>query len=269
MKTIALFGGSFDPLHVGHEAIIKALDGFMDIDKTIVIPTFLNPFKSSSHASAQERFNILIKRFKDIENVEISDYEIKQKTKVASIKSVKHFLKIYEKIYLVVGADNLASLKKWQCYEELNNLVTFIVVTRDNIQIPKEYISLHVEVDISSTKIRNNLQMQKRIEKITNVLDMNKAEGIEVFDLKDKNYFVDYAIIASSLSSRHTVALLDHLKNGLKPEETFNNVDESGDWIVADLGDILIHIMTPEYRVKYDMETFLSDLADGKDGDVL
>lgn len=111
--------------------------------------------------------------------------------------------------------------------------------------------------------------MQNRIEKITNVLDKNKAEAIEVFDLRDKNYFVDYAIIASSLSSRHTEALLNHMKDDLKPEETFNNVDQSGDWIVVDLGDILVHIMTPEYRVKYDMEVFLSELADGKEGDVL
>ena len=111
--------------------------------------------------------------------------------------------------------------------------------------------------------------MQNRIEKITNLLDKNKAEAIEVFDLREKNYFVDYAIIASSLSSRHTIALLNHMKNDLKPDETFNNVDESGDWIVIDLGDILIHIMTPEYRVKYDMETFLSELAEGKDGDAL
>ncbi|MEA3330315.1 MAG: ribosome silencing factor [Campylobacterota bacterium] len=111
--------------------------------------------------------------------------------------------------------------------------------------------------------------MKNRIEKITEVLDKNKAEGIEVFDLKDKNYFVDYAIIASSLGSRHSLALLDHLKKDLKPQEQFNNVDESGDWIVIDLGDILIHIMTPEYRVKYDMESFLSQLATGKEGEVL
>jgi len=105
--------------------------------------------------------------------------------------------------------------------------------------------------------------MNDRITKITEVLDMNKAEAIEVFDLREKNYFVDYAIIASSLGTKHTTALLDHLKNALKPAETFNNVDESGDWVVADLGDILIHIMTPEYRTKYDMETFLGEL--GKD----
>ncbi|MBN2815824.1 MAG: ribosome silencing factor [Campylobacterales bacterium] len=103
--------------------------------------------------------------------------------------------------------------------------------------------------------------MQNRIEKITQLLDTNKAEAIEVFDLRGKNYFVDYAVIASSLGSKHTLALLDHLKRGLKPDEHFNNVDESGEWIVVDLGDILIHIMTPEYRVKYDMETFLTSLT--------
>jgi len=102
--------------------------------------------------------------------------------------------------------------------------------------------------------------MQTRIEQITEVLDKNKAEQIEVFDLREKNYFVDYAIIATSLGTKHTLALLDHLKKDLKPAETFNHVDESGDWIVVDLGDILIHIMTPEYRIKYDMETFLSKL---------
>ena len=108
--------------------------------------------------------------------------------------------------------------------------------------------------------------MQTRIEKITSVLDDNKAEAIEVFDLREKNYFVDYAIIASSLGARHTLALLDYLKKGLKSSEKFNHVDESGDWIVVDLGDILIHIMTPEYRIKYDMESFLTSLKEGREG---
>lgn len=100
--------------------------------------------------------------------------------------------------------------------------------------------------------------MDKRIEKISEILDKNKAEAIEVFDLRDKDYIVDYAVIASSRGDRHTLALLDHLKNGLKPQEEFLHVDESKDWIVADLGDILIHIMTPEFRTRYDIESFLT-----------
>jgi ribosome-associated protein len=103
--------------------------------------------------------------------------------------------------------------------------------------------------------------MDKRIEKITAVLDKNKADAIEVFDLKEKDYFVDSVVIATSLNARHTEALLNHLKTELKPAEQFLGVDISDEWIVIDLGDILIHIMTPEYRVKYNIEEFLSKLA--------
>jgi ribosome-associated protein len=103
--------------------------------------------------------------------------------------------------------------------------------------------------------------MQQRIEIISQVLDKHKAESIEVFDLKERDYFVETVIIASSLGSRHTEALLDHMKRELKPGEEFLGIDISDEWIVVDLGDILIHIMTPEYRIKYDMESFLDNLS--------
>jgi len=111
--------------------------------------------------------------------------------------------------------------------------------------------------------------MKDRVQSIIDVLDKHKAEAIESFDLREKDYFVDYAIVASSLGSKHTTALLNHMKSELKPAEHFNHVEESSDWVVVDLGDVLIHIMTPEYRVKYDMESFLSNLANGKEGEVL
>ncbi len=109
--------------------------------------------------------------------------------------------------------------------------------------------------------------MDKRIEKISSVLDTNKAENIEVFDLRGKDYFVDQVVIASSLNARHTEALLNYLKNELKPAETFLGVDVSDEWVVADLGDILIHIMTPEYRAKYNMEEFLGEVASQRNED--
>jgi ribosome silencing factor RsfS/YbeB/iojap len=107
--------------------------------------------------------------------------------------------------------------------------------------------------------------MQKRIEKISAVLDTNKADNIEVFDLRDKDYFVNQVVIATSLNSKHTEALLNYLKNELKPEETFLGTDVSDEWVVADLGDILIHIMTAEYRTRYNMEEFLGELGQEKD----
>ena len=106
--------------------------------------------------------------------------------------------------------------------------------------------------------------MNKRIERIIALLDDKKAENIQVFDMSDKNYFVDTVIIATTLGERHGIALLDDLKTTLKGAgEEFLNVDpSSGEWVVVDLGDILVHLMTPEYRAKYNIEEFLSGLEE-------
>ena len=101
--------------------------------------------------------------------------------------------------------------------------------------------------------------MEQRIKRIVEILDTKKAEQIEVFDLTDKNYIVNQVVIATALNNKHSLALLTHLKDGLKPEgEEFIRVEEDGDWTIVDLGDILIHIMTQQYREKYSLEEFLS-----------
>ena len=104
-----------------------------------------------------------------------------------------------------------------------------------------------------------------RTERIVNLLDMKKAEDIQVFDLSDKEYLTDNVIIATTLGDKHTLALLDMLKEELKPAgETFLAVDEGDEWTVIDLGDIIIHLMVPEYRTKYNLEEFLADLSLGR-----
>jgi len=101
--------------------------------------------------------------------------------------------------------------------------------------------------------------MEKRIKKIVEVLDTNKAEDIEVFDLTGKGYITNQVIIATALNTKHSVALLTHLKDDLKPVgEEFIRTEEDGDWTIVDLGDILIHVMTQSYRDIYSLEQFLS-----------
>jgi len=102
--------------------------------------------------------------------------------------------------------------------------------------------------------------MEKRVENIVSLLDEKKAENIQAFNLKDKDYFVDEVIIASTLGDRHGSSLLDYLKKSLKEKnEKFLHIEESDSWIVIDLGDILIHLMTPEYRSRYNLEEFLQE----------
>ncbi len=106
------------------------------------------------------------------------------------------------------------------------------------------------------------MTIDERVEVIVSLLDNKKAEEIEVFNLDKVDYIAQRVVLANSLGGKHTEALYEHLKSTLKPQgEEFLIADVSDYWVVADLGDILIHIMTPEYRQKYSMEDFLSDLA--------
>ena len=108
--------------------------------------------------------------------------------------------------------------------------------------------------------------MEQRIENITKILDDKKAIDIEVFDLSKDDYLVDYVIITTTLNEKHGTSLLTYLKEDLKPlGEEFLRVEEESGWTIIDLGDMLIHLMTKEYRDKYSIEEFLEDLKNKKD----
>jgi len=109
------------------------------------------------------------------------------------------------------------------------------------------------------------MSIKNRAEKIINFLDEKKATDIELFNLEDSDYIAKAVILANSLSGKHTLALYDNLRvEAKKLGEKLLGADDTDDWVVMDLGDIIIHIMTPEYRMRYSIEEFLNDLKEGK-----
>lgn len=154
MQTIALFGGSFDPPHIAHETVVQEALKLENVEKVVVMPTFLNPFKSSSYASSSLRLKWLRAIFKSYTNVIVDSFEVDLERKVPSIETVLYLLKKYKAIYLIIGADNLESLSRWDRYEELCSLVTFVVASRAKIKIPKGFLTLEVDENISSTQLR-------------------------------------------------------------------------------------------------------------------
>jgi len=276
---VAIFGGSFDPLHVGHQEIIEDALKSLNVDKLFIIPTFLNPFKDEFFAPAYLRISWLKKVFDKNRQIEIINYEVNQNKPVPTIETVKFLQKNYtiEKIYLIIGADNFANLSKWHEYEELSKLVEFVVAARDEIILPEGLKKLAINVRISSSKLRSNMnssfipkpvakeineyytrnKMSQRIDNIIKLLDDKKAENIQVFDMRDKDYFVDDVIIATTMGERHSLSLYDDLKKGL--DEKFLHVDNGSEWVVIDLGDMLIHLMSAAYRSRYNIEEFLAE----------
>ena len=290
--TIAIFGGSFDPPHKGHQLIVEKAIENLQIDKLFVVPAYLNPFKTSTLADAPTRLSWCHTLFDSIDRVKVDDYEIKEGKSTVTSQSVKHFNQTYNVKYLIIGSDNLSTLTKWHAFEWLNETVTWVIATRDNHHLDTDELNkwelLPIEAPMSSTQIREEKDLQfidekirtsvkhilegqhhmtidERIAGIVKILDDKKAEEIEVFNLEDADYIAKRVVIANSLNGKHTLALFDHLKTGLKEQgDTFLASDTSDEWAVADLGDILIHIMIPEYRQRYSLETFLNELVENQ-----
>ena len=281
LERIALYGGSFDPPHFGHKMVVKEAMLTLSVQKVIIIPTFLSLFKAHSYYEPEQRLEMTKEMFQEYDKVSVSDFEIQEQKPTATATTIAHFQKHYEVKYLIIGADNLASIDKWYNFAWINEQITWVVATRAghnaNCDKLKDYVILEVNVDISSTKIRNQLtkenaqmsinemSVEERAERIVTFLDSKKAEELEVFNLEEIEYIAKRVVIANAISSKHAAALADQLKKELKPlGEVFLHIDESEDWVVVDLGDILIHIMTSDARQMYSMEEFLAELSAGK-----
>ncbi len=159
LETIALFGGSFDPPHFGHKSVVEEALKVLNIDRLIVIPTFLNPFKRVSHFTTKERLRLTKELFKSFDKVEVDAYEIEEQKPTPTAQTLKYFQKKYNVAYLIIGADNLENIEKWHEFEWLNSQITWVVATRKGYEIKsnklRDVTILEVEADISSTQIRN------------------------------------------------------------------------------------------------------------------
>nr|WP_314166234.1 ribosome silencing factor [uncultured Campylobacter sp.] len=408
---IALFGGSFDPPHAGHDAAVRAILSSLKPDLLVIMPSFLNPFKKSFLAPPQLRLKWCRALWSDTPYVEVSDYEISQNVPVPTIQSVKFLLEKYgangkiaaettaaasdtrsadkissaassrapgavmseisnsigdeisdvvkipgaarneissaatgkfsnaseissgnancmadagsanfmgsayntgdtgdancmnvandmddasdasgadtaPKLYIVVGADNLAELHKWRDFSELQKLAEFVVLTRPGYEIPRQWASLkriEIDVDASSSGFRRDFKgeippkiaaevikfykrkdMQdpkQRAEKIAEILNEKKAEDVQIIDMEGREYIAKFVVIATMLTSRHAASLIEELKSVLKPlGEEFLAIESGDEWSVVDLGDIIVHLISEAYRAKYNIEDFLDKL---------
>lgn len=169
--NIAIFGGSFDPVHIGHEKIISSLSQLSYIHKIIVVPTFLNPFKKKYHLHPRDRFEILEQMYENNKQIEISNFEILQGEATPSIITVEHFKKLYKpkKIFLVIGSDNLQSLHRWDNFEKLQELVEFIVINRDGYEVKNDIIqfkTINMNINVSSSALRKKFDLHYIPKKI-------------------------------------------------------------------------------------------------------
>jgi len=176
-----VFGGSFDPIHNGHVALARAAIKEIELDRLIVMPTKVQPFKKDKQVTEDShRLNMVKLAFENDEKVHVSDYEIKH-TKVSyTFATLTHLRELYpnDKIYFIMGTDSMLTLERWFKGEELLRDFSFIVSYRPGYKEHeldekiKYYETVYgteikkilsVMPDVSSTEIRDLCEENKSI----------------------------------------------------------------------------------------------------------
>ncbi len=125
-------------------------------------------------------------------------------------------------------------------------------------------LSTHTNVSMTSPS-KSSPESQKASKDLSDflqhVLDENSAQDIIEIDIRGKSSIADYMIVASGRSNRHVSALSDYVLRALK-EEGFKDIgvegQEGNDWVLVDIGDVILHIFRPEVRVFYNIEKIWS-----------
>ena len=178
MENIGLFGGTFDPIHIGHLKIAEQFVQLCDLDVCYFIPTKKSPFKIDKKDMFSD-----FERCKKIEDAiynsdgnsdkfsndkfKLSDYELKKDGISYTIHTVEHFAELYhsKNLYLLIGSDQAIRFHLWKDYQRILEFVTVVVAMRP------EGIS---EAEIAL--IKNNITQDKLLWLNNSIINITSSE---------------------------------------------------------------------------------------------
>jgi len=163
VERVGLFGGSFDPIHLGHMILAEAAMEELQLDRIIFIPAGVSPFKTGRPpgASADQRLSMVREAIKEEPRFSVDERELLREGPSYTIETVRSLLGDHPGVRFIylIGADNLADLHKWHEIEELKNLVDFALLDRGNAisDAQTEFPVVRRRIDLSSTDIRERV----------------------------------------------------------------------------------------------------------------
>ncbi|MGH9949373.1 MAG: nicotinate-nucleotide adenylyltransferase [Pyrinomonadaceae bacterium] len=144
MKRVAVFGGTFDPVHVGHLTIARRLVEIFNLDRFVFLPAFHAPHKPNSNpTSAFHRFSMLSIATENDAKIFVSTHEIEKQEPRYTIDTLGELIKEYgdSRLFFVMGADSWMEIKTWRRWEEILILTDHIVVTRPGVNIGFDHVT--------------------------------------------------------------------------------------------------------------------------------
>lgn len=200
MGATALFGGSFDPVHLGHvNAVRSLLRCREDINRVIIMPAYVNPFKQGQKsASPGQRLEMCRLAFKDIPRCAVDDFEAVRETPSYTAVTLEYLRERFagDEIILMMGSDSLESLPEWYRAEDILAMALVAAAARSEEDMKK--ISRYAEritslggrvmivpttpFEVSSTQIRKKILKN---EDLSCYMDKNVVKYI----MENKIYF--------------------------------------------------------------------------------
>lgn len=157
-RRVAVYGGSFDPPHVGHVLSVAWTLSAADIDEVWIIPTWKHAFDKEHRASFEQRMSMCELAFAPFRNVEISDVERRlggtsRTLETLRVLEAEHPESVFR---LLIGADVLGATDRWYRWDEVVRIAPPLVIGRQGYPVP-EGCPISIP-DVSSTDIRHGLR---------------------------------------------------------------------------------------------------------------
>lgn len=180
MGKIGLFGGTFDPPHIGHIELAKKVLADFNLSKIVFLPAGNPPHKQGVKKTDKlHRYEMIKMATEGISRFEVSDFDIKNEKPNYSYITIDYFKKYYkdDEIFFIIGADSFRDLPLWKNYRELLTMCTFIVVPRPGVPegdyyakysgdepAPSVFFVKDFSYDLSSTYLREKIARGEAVD---------------------------------------------------------------------------------------------------------
>ena len=184
LKKIAIYGGTFDPVHHAHLILARHAIETLGLDKVILVPAAISPLKKAAPvASGEVRLAMLQAAIKGEPEFEVDECELLRPPPSYTIDTVEEIRRreCDAAIYCLIGEDNVEQLPQWHRFAELEKMIAFVVLDRSGKQPSHSYQLIHRRIDISATEIRQRVAQNESIRYLV-------PESVEEIIQREKLY---------------------------------------------------------------------------------
>jgi nicotinate-nucleotide adenylyltransferase len=167
LKKIAIYGGTFDPIHHGHLIVARDALERLGAQKVIFIPAKVSPLRKTAPVARDEiRLSMIQAAIENEPGFAADDCELRRPPPSYTIDTVAEIRrrKGDAKIYCLIGEDNVGKLPKWRRFADLEKMAHFVVLDRTGKQPAHPYPVIHRKIDISATEIRKRVATGRSIQ---------------------------------------------------------------------------------------------------------